>query len=142
MYDEVITYDEVDQLDPSIVSAMVDMAGNANVRAAVHTHFTDNLKASLTVGVTHWEEPNSAPATLPGPEPEFFFAPAQAAKRTSDWGADELNSRLARSFHQMLNHAERWLTVEIHSGPDGVAQVHNALLEGLASPAVGFVVRL
>ena len=56
LYDEVITYDEVDQLDPSSASTMVDMAGSGSLRAAIHTHFADALNVSLTVGATHWQD--------------------------------------------------------------------------------------
>ena len=88
----MITYDEVDQLDPSIASTMVDMAGNGSLRAAIHTHFGD-----ATEDLTHRRRHplagsggNGGP--LPGPTPEFFFAPGQSAKRSAEWGADELDA--------------------------------------------------
>jgi hypothetical protein len=137
-YDEVITYDEVDQLDPSTPSTLADMAGSGSVRSAVHTHFADQLKVSLTIGATHWQD-GSAGGSLPGPTPEFFFAPGQAAKRAADWGADELD---ARSFHRLLDNADQWLTVEHHRGPDGIESVYRSLLEGNATPNRGFVVAM
>ena len=68
------------------------MAGSASVRAAIHTHFDDRLKVSLTVGATHRHDvggPGSAGRSLPGPTPEFFFAPGHSATRVADWGADD-----------------------------------------------------
>ena len=138
LYDRVITYDEVDALDPAVVSTMADMAGNGAVRAAIHGHFNERLKASLTVGATHWQDGGGAGA-LPGPTPEFFFAPGQAAKRAADWGTDELDARIARSFHRLLDTTDQWLTVEHQQGPDGVESVYRALLEGHASPDHGYV---
>ena len=44
LYDDVRTYDEIDQLDPSVISGLVDMAGNGPVRSAVHALFDDNLR--------------------------------------------------------------------------------------------------
>jgi len=43
LYDQVTTYDEIDQLDSSVASGMVDMAGSGTVRTNVHNHFADNL---------------------------------------------------------------------------------------------------
>ncbi len=141
MYDRVITYDEIDQLDPDIASGMVDMAGSGTIRSNVHTHFGDNLKYSLTVGATHWEDSGGSPE-LPGPTPEFFFAPAQSAKRNKDWGPDELANRIATAFHALLDGTDRWLTVNHLKGPDGMQQVYDQLVEGSADPAVGFVVSM
>ena len=141
LYDEVFTYDEVDQLDPTVTSTLVDMAGNASVRSAVHTHFNDALKVSLTVGATHWQESGGG-GTLPGPTPEFFFAPGQSAKRAGDWGQSELDARIARSFHRLSDTTDQWLTVEHRTGPDGVESVYRSLLNGDAEPETGYVVTM
>lgn len=140
-YDEVFTYDEAGQLDAAVDSALVDMAGSGPVRAAIHTHFADALKVSLTVGATHWQD-TGVPGSLPGPRPEFFFAPGQSAKRATDWGVDELNARIARSFHRLLDATDRWLTVEHRAGPDGVEDAYRSLLEGRAAPNIGYVVSM
>lgn len=140
LYDQTITYDEIDQLDASIASAVVDMAGSGPVRAAVHTHFGDQLVTSLTVGATHWEDQAPGDAEpLPGAAPEFFFAPAQSAKRTKEWGADELNRRIGIAFGALLDGTDRWLTVQHRTGPDGIEATYRDLLEGRADPSAGFV---
>lgn len=144
LYDRVITYDEIDQLDPGVTSTVVDMAGNATVRSAVHNHFGDNLTASITVGATHWEDqaatdPSATGKALPGATPEFFFAPAQSAKRSEEWGADELARRTADAFLALLDGTDRWLSVAHRLGPDGVEATYRDLLEGRADPATGFI---
>lgn len=141
LYDDVRSYEEIDRLDPTVPSALVDMAGSASVRGAVHRHFADRLTTSLTIGATHWEETGDR-ASLPGPKPEFFFAPSQVAKRSAEWGAEELNARIARSFDRFLDDTDRWLTVEHRTGPDALDGVYRALLEGLAEPNVGYVVSM
>jgi len=143
LYDEVITYDEVDQLDATVHSALVDMAGSGPLRSAIHTHFADALKVSLTVGATHWQDTagqNGGP--LPGPTPEFFFAPGQSEKRAADWGTDELDARIARSFHRLLDTTDRWLTIEHRTGPDGADAVYHSLLDGSAEPNIGYIVSM
>ena len=138
LYDEVITYGEIDRTDGRAASGLVDMAGSGAVRSAIHTHFADNLKFSIAVGATHWEQ-MSGDSDLPGPRPELFFAPGQSAKRSRDWGPDELANRSARAFHDLLDHTERWLTVVHRTGPDGVEATYRELLEGRADPAIGYV---
>ena len=141
LYDEVVVYDDIGELDASVATGVVDMAGSASVRSAVHHHFGDQLRFSLTVGATHWEDSGGG-GTLPGPDPEFFFAPGQIAKRTADWGAAELNDRIARAFHRFLDITPDWLTVEHRTGPDGIEAVYRALLEGEATPDHGYVVSM
>lgn len=141
LYDEVLTYDEIDRLDPGTASGMVDMAGSGAVRSAVHRHFDDNLRFSLTVGATHWED-QSGGRDLPGPRPEFFFAPSQGAKRAGEWGPEELDRRLGEAFGHLLAGTGRWLTVAHRTGPAGLEAAYRDLLEGRADPAVGYVVSL
>ena len=141
LYDEVVVYDEIDRLDPSTLTALVDMAGSGRVRAAVHTHFDDRLTVSMTVGATHWEDPAGS-ERLPGPRPEFFFAPARIAERTAEWGAEELNARITAGFHSVLDRTGGWLAVERHVGIDAIEAVYKDLLEGTADPAAGHVIVL
>lgn len=70
------------------------------------------------------------------------LAPGQSAKRAADWGADKLDSRIARSFHRLLDTTDRWLTVEHHTGPDGAEAVHRLPLDGRAEPNIGYIVSL
>jgi len=140
LYDQVIAYDEIGGLDATIASGMVDMAGSGPVRTAVHTHFGDHLKFSLSVGITHWED--QASGVLPGPQPEFFFAPGQSAKRVADWGPEELAKRITDAFHELLDGTNRWLKVTHRTGPDAITVVHRELLDGHADPSVGYIVSL
>ncbi len=139
VYDRVITYDEVDQLDPAVRSGIVDMAGNAHVRASVHNRFVDNLAFSVSVGATHWDQMESGDGPLPGPTPEFFFAPAQRAKRVEDWGAVELDARIASAYQTLVECSSSWLNIEHRQGPGGIEATYRDLLEGRADPASGFI---
>ena len=138
LYDEVITYDEITRTDARVAAGLVDMAGSGPVRSAIHTHFAHNLKFSIAVGATHWEDMDSD-GDLPGPQPELFFAPGQSAKRARDWGPAELENRTARAFNDLLDHTERWLTVVHRTGPDGIEATYRELLEGQADPSIGYV---
>ncbi|WP_419924217.1 DUF2855 family protein [Candidatus Poriferisocius sp.] len=139
LYDEVLVYDEIDQLDPTVATGLVDMAGSDTVRSGVHTRFGDGLRFSMTIGATHWEDTAPGGTELPGPQPTFFFAPDQIAKRSEEWGAAELMRRIAAVWHELLDGTDRWLTVVHRFGPQEITAVYHDLLEGRSDPSGGFV---
>ncbi len=141
LYDEVILYDDIEELDGSAPSVMVDMAGDAEVVGRIHRHYGDALGHSCQVGATHWENVGNT-SGLPGPEPTFFFAPTQLKKRSDEWGARELNRRIGTALGDFLDGAPAWLTVVRSAGPDAVAQVYADILHGEASAATGHILSM
>lgn len=131
LYDEVVAYDDIDDL--AVEDAVyVDLAGNTAVRAAVHRHYGDHLRHSAMVGGTHWDE--GSDDDVPGPEPVFFFAPEH-------WGseAEELLPAAWRGFSAGV---DGWLRVEHREGIDAVRSSYLETLDGRADPAVGLVLSL
>ena len=55
IYGRTVTYDAIDSLERG-PATFVDVAGDGEVRRAVHSHYGDALAHSMAVGVTHWEE--------------------------------------------------------------------------------------
>ncbi len=142
LYDEVLTYDHIETLDAKVPSVAVDMAGSADLRSRIHRHFGDQLRYSCLVGATHWEDVGSGTEDLPGPKPEFFFAPTQVTKRGEEWGQGELMRRMGDAFGQFLETAPEWLTVERGSGPEAVEAVYREVLDGRSDPSVGHVLSI
>ncbi len=141
LYDRVITYEDIASLDASIPSVLVDMAGDADVRSRLHHHFAASLRYSCQVGATHWEQ-TGGQTDLPGPTPEFFFAPSQMQKRDQDWGPGELTARIGAAFGTFLDGTPRWLHIERSAGPDAVAAVYLDTVEGRTSPDTGHILSL
>jgi hypothetical protein len=141
VYDQVVTYDEVDSIarDGKVVYA--DMAGNVPVRAAVHRHFGEDLVHSAMVGATHWEAERPE-ADLPGPDPAFFFAPTQLRKRAKDWGPAGVQERFGEAWKRFVEPLAEWMDVTEASGPEAVERVYLELLEGRADPRQGSVLSL
>ena len=87
-YDEVISYDELSNVDYSVGSVMVDMAGNREILGTLHRELGDNMLKCLTVGMTHWDNETTAEDALGQAmlrdRTEFFFAPAHIEKRIGD----------------------------------------------------------
>jgi hypothetical protein len=141
-YDEVVTYDEVRTLDAARPAVYVDMAGSSSLRRTIHEHFGSQLKHSCSIGATHWEERGDGDDTLPGPKPEFFFAPGQGQKRAADWGPEEMQRRLAEAWTGFRVFSESWLQVQRGAGRDAVARVYEDTLAGRTEPHHGHVLSL
>ncbi|MAI81154.1 MAG: hypothetical protein CL917_19590 [Deltaproteobacteria bacterium] len=141
-YDEVLTYEEVASMDAKEPSVYVDMAGSGPLLRAVHEHFGSQLKHSCAIGATHWEDRSPGEEKIPGPTPEFFFAPAQGQKRNGDWGPEEFQRRLAEAWTGFRNFSASWLQVERGEDASSLASVYEDTLAGLTEPQRGYVFSL
>lgn len=138
--DKVLSYDEIDSL-PQVPGVYVDMAGNAAVKMALHTHLADQLRHSAAVGTSHWDK-FAPPRDLPGPKPQFFFAPAQIAKRRAEWGPGVIEGRITAAWKRIAADAGAWLEVVEHQGLAAAPAVWADLAAGRASPREGHVIVL
>jgi hypothetical protein len=141
VYDEVLSYDELDAL-PAGSAVYVDMAGDSAVREAVHSHFADELAHSAVVGATHHESLGAVPDSLPGPSPTFFFAPDRVVKRSSEWGREGLERRLAEAWGPYVEWTDSWLRVIHGRGPDALQGAYLELLDGRLDPTAAHVLSL
>ena len=138
LYNEIVTYDDIESLDPTVPTVLVDMSGNSSVIARVHNHFDEALKYSCKVGATHWDQTGSDKG-IAGPKPQFFFAPSQMAKRSKEWGREEFNERIQTALTMFLDDSTRWLTIEHTHGADAVARIYNELVQGQVRPEAGHI---
>ena len=120
----------------------VDMAGNAEVRGAIHGHYRDELLHSAVVGATHHDQMAQLPESLPGPRPMFFFAPDRVGKRSAEWGREGLEQRLADAWLPYLEWTGTWLEVIHGNGPDALEAAYLDLLDGRIDPAKAHVLSL
>jgi hypothetical protein len=115
---------------------IVDMAGNPEIIALVHTHFGESLKYSCSIGATHWDQTSHRVET-PGPKPQFFFAPSQVSKRSKEWGREELNNRLETALAVFIEGSQQWLCIEHLHGSDAVSETYSQLVAGKMPPEIG-----
>jgi NADPH:quinone reductase-like Zn-dependent oxidoreductase len=141
VYDHVISYDELESL-PDGRAVYVDMAGDAELRAAVHDHYRDELAHSAVVGATHHDRMGQVPDSLPGPRPMFFFAPDRITKRAADWGSDTLERRMADAWRPYVQWTGGWLRVVHGAGPEALQSAYLDLLDGRIDPASAHVLSL
>jgi len=135
-YHDVVTYSEISTLNALVPTVVVDMAGNPEVIAALHTHFGESLKYSCSIGATHWDQ-TSHRVDISGPKPQFFFAPSQVSKRSKEWGREELNNQLETALTTFIEGSKQWLRIEHLHGADLVSDTYSQLVAGKMSPEIG-----
>lgn len=140
-YDSVVLYDDIGSLDASIPAMVVDMAGNAQVTANIHNHYGDKLTADTSVGATHKDLTTiqGAGDTLPGPKPEFFFAPSQFTSVIERLGQTGFSDQVASTLKEFMIDSEKWMQIDARSGAKETQDVWDDLMANRASPATGYV---
>ncbi|MEO1088037.1 MAG: DUF2855 family protein, partial [Acidobacteriota bacterium] len=144
-YDDVMTYDAVDEIDPSEDTAIVDMAGNLDVLHRLHRRLDGRVRYSMGIGLSHGaagRAPATSDASLAGPAQQMFFAPTQVEKRLRDWGPQVYGQRLAEALDRFVRGSEKWLDLEWARGPESVSEAYQRLLSGGIPPNRGLVASL
>jgi Protein of unknown function (DUF2855) len=140
-YDHVVAYDDISSIPNDGPTAYVDMAGSAEVTAAVHHHIADQLKLSLGVGLTHWQEAGQN-ADLPGAERQMFFAPDQIQKRAKEMGPQAFQEAIGAALAKLYAFADGHVEIVQRVGQEGVESTYQEMLTGQARPSQGFIVSM
>ena len=143
LYDSVLGYDEIAQIDPAVPTVFCDFSGSAEQREQLHSRLGDALRHSAVIGATQFST-GARDAPLPGAKPTFFFAPDRRRKRIDDWGPALLMQRVedsqSRFLQQALSGPTPALRVVTHSGLAAARDVMAELAHGRIDPAVGHVI--
>ena len=134
LYDNVVVYDKLETLDPGVSGVFVDMAGNTDVLSRVHTHFDSRLNYSCLVGASHWDA-NKPPSALPGPRPEWFFAPARFQERADEIGTAAVLQQFAAAWTGFVVSTDDWMQIVELAGEDAIQETFNNMLAGTARPS-------
>lgn len=135
-YDEVLTYDQVDAL-PSGDTVYVDIAGNSDLRWRIHHHYGDQLKFSSAVGYSHLGTLAHG-QKIPGPKPQFFFAPAQVQKREQDWrDSGGVLAHYAEAWQAFMQPMRNWIAIHHGNGTERIEAIYQQTLAGKVSPVTG-----
>jgi hypothetical protein len=132
-FDRVLTYDEIGGLGDDTASVFIDVAGNRAVRSAVHHALPASLVRSLSGGFTHWEAETEGVA-IPGPAPEFFFAPSHIMRLRKEVGGAALRDQIAAAWAAYLAYMTGWLRIASIAGQPGVTRVYEEVLNGARAP--------
>lgn len=142
LYDEVLAYDDVAALPADRPTVYVDISGSSRVRRAVHEHCTA-LRHSCAVGMTHWQEAPTEEA-VPDPQPEFFFAPAQAERRATELGRAEFFTASAGAMAGFVERVSRpedpMMGIAWHRGREAAEKAYHVVVDGRSDPNTAIMV--
>lgn len=140
LYDQILTYDELDKASKEDATISVDFAGNSKLLAGIHNHWGDNLKCSLLVGATHVDERSGA-GELAGPKPILFFAPTAAEALIKEVGAVEFRARIDTEFAAFIVAVSDHLSIEGLSGREELRDAYLQMLGNKVAPSRGLICR-
>lgn len=141
IYEYTCSYDDLSSLDASLPTVIVDMSGNSELLGKLQSHFSDNMKYCIRVGLTHWDEASEDIGVDPN-RSEFFFAPGHIQKRLKDWGPVEFEKKSADFMIQSSLKSANWLKMEFIEGVEGLASIYKQVCEGSIPPEQGLVIQL
>jgi len=121
-YDQIVTYDRVTSLPAGHAVALVDMAGNSDLRERLQPAF----RRRDEIFRTHRAYPSQFHRTRSRncrAKPSWFFAPDQIRKRAKEWGPGGIDARFSAAWSGFAPHLDHWLTVIEGRGPAAVKQV-------------------
>jgi len=142
-YDRVVSYSDVESI-ANEPSAYIDIAGDVAVRSRLHHSLQNNAAHTLLVGATHWDQFGQSVGgeTLPGSEPQVFFAPAQIEKRDGEWGRGVMMGKAYAASIELVTRLAPTLLMESHTGVEACDAIWQALLRNQVSGQRGVMVSL
>jgi hypothetical protein len=140
LYDEVLTYDKLEDMDAGTKTIIVDMSGNAATLGRLHRHLGDAMRHTLDVGLTHWDAERRDEGIIRDRR-SFFFAPAQITARTKEWGAGEFARRTGAFMEAAAADSKRWLKLERFTDLKDLAIFHTEIANGGAAPERGIIIK-
>lgn len=141
IYDETCAYDDLTTVDATKPTVIVDMSGNSELLGRLQSHFADNMKFCVRVGLTHWDEA-SEDIGVDQNRSEFFFAPGHIQKRMKEWGPAEFEKKSATFMMQSSKKSADWLKMEFVTGVEGLASIYKNVCEGNIPPEQGLVIQM
>ena len=139
LYAEVLTYDEIEKVDASVPTAIIDMSGNGDLLGRLHKHLGDNMKYTSNVGVTHYDS-NTMGADFIRERSEMFFAPGHIQKRTQEWGPGAFEKQAFGFWKEAALKSRDWLIIRREDGPEAVKRAWADVYEGKTPADAAWVV--
>jgi len=129
LYDDVLSYDEIDALDADRRSAIIDMSGNGAVLGRLHRRLGDNMTYTANVGLTHYDANAMGPDVI-RERSAMFFAPGHIQKRAKDWGPGEFEKRAFAFWRDAAVKSRDWLAIRTGAGAEAISSAYQEVLKG------------
>lgn len=141
VYDETFSYDDINKIDASVATVIVDMSGNGDVLNALHKHLGANMKFCSNVGVTHWNNMSTGPDFIKE-RSEFFFAPSQIQLRLKEWGPQGFEQKSREYMSVSIGKSREWLKMTEIDGLEGMQEIFEDVCDGKIAPEAGLIIKL
>jgi len=141
LYADTLTYDQLNQIDASVDTVIVDMSGNVDVLKSLYTSLADHMKYCINVGITHWGDAGAKDELL-SQRSEFFFAPSHIQRRMKDWGPSVFQDKTAEFLKNSAINTGKWLKYQKVDGLKGLAAIHEDVCHGKIAADVGLIIKM
>ena len=138
-YDSVLSYEDIEQIDASKPTAIIDMSANTDVLSRLHTHLGDNMRYTSNVGLTHWEEPRDTTGIIKERSHQFF-APSYIQQLMKQLGMQEFNKQSMRFVMHSAVKTQEWLQSKQLDGVKGLSEVYEDICAGKIPADEGLIV--
>lgn len=138
-YDSVLSYDDLEQIDASKPTAIIDMSANTDVLSRLHTHLGDNMRYTSNVGATHWEEPRQIEGII-RERSHMFFAPSHIQHLIKKLGMEAFNKQSMRYVMHSMAKTNEWLQIKQLDGVEGLSKVYAEVCAGKIPADEGLIV--
>lgn len=141
IYDSVHDYTEIEEIDASQPTVIVDMSGDSGVLSRLHRHLGENMRFCSNVGLTHWDEPQQAEGIIQE-RSEMFFAPSHIQQRIKEWGHEEFDRRSMKFVMHSSAMSRQWMKIKTLEGVKGLESVYADVCDGKIAPDQGLIVKM
>ncbi len=137
IYDEIISYSELDKLDTSKRTTIIDFTGNQKMLKKIAAALGDSHAYTSLIGAVQNDRlEDDDDATKHG---QFFFAPIQAQKCTQRFGPEEFTKMYSSALVTFIERAKHWIELETLEGAEQVEEKYIDLLKNSPPPEKGYV---
>jgi len=137
-YDRVVPYDDLPDGLGEDRAVFIDFSGDAALVTIVHQHFGERLERSIGVGFTH-RAPDGGDASLPGPKPEFFFAPDHVQRRSAEWGGAGMAERIDEGRAAFDAGPGQTMDIDERVGAEEIVRTWEQAVDGDLDPRHGLI---
>ena len=141
LYSDVLSYDQLDQVDASKKTVIVDMSSDGTVLGSLHSRLGDNMLFTSNVGLTHWSEVGTGEGTIQE-RSELFFAPFHIQNRMKEWGPEVFEQRSSDFISQTALKCRSWLSMREIAGLQGLSDIYPEVCAGTGSPNEGLIIKM
>jgi len=140
LYQQVISYNDIEKINKNIKTVIVDMSGNTQQLRKIEEHLNGNLLHCIQVGLTHWDEAQ-AESPFKTTSSEMFFAPGHIQKRIAEWGPKVFENQSINFMTNSAKHSANWLKFSHIKGLTSMSETYKQVCNGHLSPEQGVIIK-